>query len=689
VRTSELDVVILADGATVTPDPESPRLIDGDLIWLERLVVAVLELKRSAFRRVTELVRDRALVTLRTARIVFAAELELKIGDETLPPPRAMRGALPLHHDDQPTLVLRAAGPTVTWQELDAAVPALCDLIAHPELTDSLRFAMSRLADGDPDQVVTRPGLSALATALDEPEEEVAAAVQGLRGSIEMVVERLAPAVIALAGAEAADRFQEAARGVDTEAGLAAALAGLNLPVDSEQLVRLAAGLSLDELRRELDIPLGRWNQILRVLGWPPIHYNEEHKATFAAFVARNKEPILGRVRRAYNSQFREGQSLADYAASRNALSALAPDPAWLNEYDVPPDALMQSLVDAWLEGETKGLVESSVRLRPLETVQRENRAHLHGVLGQSQPLVTAWLQKRGAAVPAGWNDSDLEGRLWDQLLEAGRVDFEPLTDDDIIAWLVEQELWGIDMPQSLDATVLGLTDQDLSRAKSEEELMRARDEFAKRSIEIGGTRHPADTNNYAALATVALASVTDQFLKARSGFTHMKEIPEARRTASGPGTKVKAANRPVNDTQRGAIGLVGEVLALAWLKAKYGSATDDAWRSGNRDYVLGGKSGDDSLGYDFEVPSGKTILFFEVKATVGDEMEIELAESELRAARLYARGARYRILYIPYVLDEVRRSIYVLPNPINERSRDFFRPSGAGLRYRFLLEGR
>ncbi len=327
-RTSELDVVIRADGAAVIPDPANARLIDGDLIWLERLVVAVLELKRTAFRRVTEIVRDRALTTLRSTRVVFADELELRIGDETLPPPRSMRDALPLHDDDQPTLVLRAPGPILTWQELDSAVPALCDLIAHPELTDSLRFAITRLAANDPGQVVTAPGLGALAAALDEPEEDVAAAVQGLRGSIDTVVERLIPAVFALASAEAADQFETAARGADTEADLVAALTDIDLPLDPESLVRLAAGLSIDELRRELDIPLGRFNEALQSLGRQLIHYDDEHKATFAAFIAKSKEAILLRLRRGYYSLYRDRQSLANYAASRDALSAFAPDSA-------------------------------------------------------------------------------------------------------------------------------------------------------------------------------------------------------------------------------------------------------------------------------------------------------------------------------------------------------------------------
>jgi hypothetical protein len=689
LRTSGLEVMVLADGSTVTPDPANLRLIDGDLIWLERLVVAVLELKRSAFRRVTQVVRDRAIGTLRSARVVFATHLELKIGEEALPSPHAMRDALPLHHDDYPTIVVRAPGPSLTWQELNAAVPALCDLIAHPELTDSLRLAVSRLASGDPGASISAPGLGALATALDEPEEEVASAVQGLRGSIEMVVERLAPAVFALAGAEEADRFLEAAHDVDTEADLAAALAGLELAFPPDELIRLAAALSLDEFRCELKISLGRFNESLQALGQPPIHYTEEHRGAFAAFVASSKEPILARLRHAHYLQYRDKQPLTQYVASRDGLTGLAPDPTWLDEYEVPSDELMQSVVDEWLEGETEGLTQSSVRLRSVEIVQRENRAHLRSVLERAQPLVTAWSQKRGEQVPAGWNDSELERRLWDRLLEGGRADFEPLTDDDVVAWLIEQQLWGVEMSATLDVAIVGLTEQDLSQAQSEEALKRARDEFAKRSIEIDGTRHSADLNSYAALAAVAMASITDQFLKTRSGFTEMTEMPVVRHSPGGNGIKVKAANRPMNDTQRGATGLVGEVLALAWLKGKYGSATDDAWKSGNRDYVLGGKRGDDSLGYDFEVPSGRTTFFFEVKASVGAEMEIEVAESELRAARLYSRGLRYRILYIPNVLDPDVRAIYVLPNPFSDRAREFYRPTGAGLKYKFLLEGR
>jgi len=114
---------------------------------------------------------------------------------------------------------------------------------------------------------------------------------------------------------------------------------------------------------------------------------------------------------------------------------------------------------------------------------------------------------------------------------------------------------------------------------------------------------------------------------------------------------------------------------------------TQVGWRSGYRDYVLGGTGGDDSLGYDFVVPAGRTSYFFEVKATAGDDMQIELGESEVLTARQNSRTERYRVLYIPFALNPARRAIYMLPNPFSDRGRDLYQLAGSGLRYRFRLE--
>jgi hypothetical protein len=153
-------------------------------------------------------------------------------------------------------------------------------------------------------------------------------------------------------------------------------------------------------------------------------------------------------------------------------------------------------------------------------------------------------------------------------------------------------------------------------------------------------------------------------------------------------GTGTKAVTRGLTESQRGAIGLVGEVVALEWLKRRYSGASEDSWKSGYRDFVVGGSVGDDALGFDFEVPVGRTSYLFEVKAMVGDEMQIELGESEVLTAQRHARTDRYRILYMPFALDPARRAIHVLPNPFAERGRSLYQLAGSGLRYRFWLEG-
>jgi hypothetical protein len=74
---------------------------------------------------------------------------------------------------------------------------------------------------------------------------------------------------------------------------------------------------------------------------------------------------------------------------------------------------------------------------------------------------------------------------------------------------------------------------------------------------------------------------------------------------------------------------------------------------------------------------------------TAGDDTQIELGESEVLTARQHARTDRYRILYMPFALDPVRRAIYVLPNPFAERGRDLCHLEGSGLRYHFQLDDR
>jgi hypothetical protein len=87
-------------------------------------------------------------------------------------------------------------------------------------------------------------------------------------------------------------------------------------------------------------------------------------------------------------------------------------------------------------------------------------------------------------------------------------------------------------------------------------------------------------------------------------------------------------------------------MVAFHWLKNRHPSGVVDesCWKSGNCRFVIEGAAGDDSLGYDFEVPRRGGPVMYEVKATSGDAGMIELGETEVRCAQKNSRSDRWRL---------------------------------------------
>ncbi len=105
---------------------------------------------------------------------------------------------------------------------------------------------------------------------------------------------------------------------------------------------------------------------------------------------------------------------------------------------------------------------------------------------------------------------------------------------------------------------------------------------------------------------------------------------------------------------------------------------------SANRRNVFPGAPGDDTLGYDFSVGTGRHPLLFEVKATQGDGGDFELGPSEVKAAQRYCGSDRWRILAVTNVLDPAALRVDVLPNPYGPRGRGRYREEGGALRFSY-----
>jgi hypothetical protein len=189
--------------------------------------------------------------------------------------------------------------------------------------------------------------------------------------------------------------------------------------------------------------------------------------------------------------------------------------------------------------------------------------------------------------------------------------------------------------------------------------------------------------------ANASLLAIGTRTLKA----TAESSVRRARSGGGGNG-RGGGANR-MSEDEKDVVGFFGEAIAFAWLKARFGRRRiidERCWKSSYRCHVYGGE-GNNSLGYDFEVRSGKAVWFFEVKATsaaeIGQRHTVELGSTEIARAEQCKAEQRthYRILQIVNALHPEQARLLVLPNPRSEEGLAFYsEQTSAGVRLQFPL---
>jgi hypothetical protein len=129
-------------------------------------------------------------------------------------------------------------------------------------------------------------------------------------------------------------------------------------------------------------------------------------------------------------------------------------------------------------------------------------------------------------------------------------------------------------------------------------------------------------------------------------------------------------------------------MIAYHWLASRDPGIFDETcWKSRNVRFKFEGLTGDDGLGFDFEVPRKGGSVMYEVKATVGDAGVIELGETEVRCAQENSRNDRWRLLVVENALSD-RPRVHMLPNPFHHNSRSLFEFVGNSVRLQFHLAG-
>lgn len=692
VKTADgLTVEFIVDGEPFAPDGAAAKLVDAPYEWLPKLIQLVLEAKRSHFDTSSARRRKEVLDTLRRVRVGHADEVQIKVGELTVTPSGPHRDVVPIDDPSNPTLILLVEGGD-DLAELVEIVPGLCELLGITPYEDVIGRSLEKLiAVG-----VETPTPADFAQALHLDMARVGEVLSHLGEPIDALIILIAPAIACLANHAAALALLEKRGAIDDDTALADVLkvvAG-GTDVDVNKLIAEArvAG-SLDDLRRGLGIDFAQFNAALRELGgeYTPLRNDAAHAHAVRYYAEVHREELLLALRHRFLRVFREGRSLDEYVAHRD-LRELSPDPAWLEEYDVPPDELIEKHAARWIEsvGETPPAGGDS--LLPLSKLRPANREFVASTVALAVRCALAWTRKHDTAAPEALRTEDAVGNLLDQAVESGVLDFEPLDQRAVIGLLVRGGNWPEEMPLSLNLSDLGLDTTDLQQEQDAEKLERQERLEQRRHISVDGQSFSAERDGYGLLANHVRSTIRPDLLTSGRRVARLGLMPErtpAKRERAR-GAKGRVVRAPaLSDHQTKAIGLVGETIAYEWLQHRYPDVcTPASWKSSYSESI-GQPAGDDTLGYDFEIALKTITLFFEVKATSGTDAAFELGESEVGKARDCTRSDRFdfRIVFITDVLDADRRQLFLLPNPMDPANRDYFRFPGSGLTCAFRLE--
>lgn len=691
-RASDIVPIVQVDGRRFSgnsANDEAMLLVDI-MPKLPLLVAALLEFRRGSFSHLGQRAFEDGLDALRRVRLVFVAQIEVSIGDDTR---SRSQGVLSVPDATFPTLVVAKTGQNLEWTTLDALAEPLMYLIGRPEIATEFRLAVTRMryASVPLDDITDDDVASACEVSLDD----VHTTARRIEASVTPMLERIYPFVALFAGPEAASSFDPETSGLSGESDVLHRLGLLTtqLPIDAAEFLKCTLDTSsVDELRRKLEIPLDQLNAILQTLGgrYRPIDYTKQLAEDFADHIRRHHDRILDRIRWARWDRFEALHPQPDWSALRDPTT-ITPDPGWgrtrdslsVEEMDERVNSELQRLLGAAAPSNGSPLI-------PRAECAEANARLVSTSIGSIAQVVRAWLTVVGMPLEAPWSDPENARRtVLDSLDHVGALDFVKLDFDALLRWLRALELWPADMPLSADTATLGLSTSDIEEQRTEEALRRADAARVRRTIYIDD--QPFDLEN----GNEALREALERSLEATPGvvrtgnrFARLQEISQLsvrkRSLSGGPGATIRQSR--LSDLQREAIGFAGEMLAYKWLERLHkGMFGPECWVSAYRELAFPGQ-GDDSLGWDFEIPSRQGALLYEVKTSQGEGGQFELGETQVLAAQANARKGLWRLLVITDVLNK-NRKIRMLRNPFDPKARGQYIFVGQGLRLRYAPE--
>lgn len=684
VDNAALDVKV--DGQPIDPPALGSPLLDH-VPWLP-LAVGVLADHPSHGLRPTEAALTDLVAVARRIRIHSYVSLDMTLDNEPVVLPDRQGGILPLPDTHHP-LILTPAAPEagLDWEALAQLSDAIGHVVGRPEFALHLRVAAHELRLTH--ATLTSPAEQQLADALGVSVQQVGETRRRLDGSISGVLERCYPLLVHSLGMAVARELTDPPP-VDVRT-FHTLLMRYNdeLPLPAERLIPAARNArDIDELRAEAGLDFAEFNRTLAELapGYYPVSRAEVHEEAMREYVDLHRSHLVDRLRWAVQGHFDAREPVTGWPESRSLQWITAPESWALTRDSVNAELLRLHVEEALTVHMGAPAPQHGERLPALDRLRSRNSTVVHGLAAE----IVALIKAAGRPLPealAGTNPTADVTALLDQ---SGALDFRDLAKDDVVAWLEALGQWPTGMPTTTDLTAHGLTSTDLDRERQAAEHAREERARQQRIISIGNQEFDIGSGDFTQMVAELQRALqaNPELIAGRNRFAALQR-PLVRKVPPAPSSRMgryAGSDRGLSSAQRTAIGFVGEWFAYQWLRERYPTADESSWVSTNRQNVFPGSLGDDGLGFDFSVGSGKQPLMFEVKATQGDGGQLELGESEVRAAQRFAGSDRWRILAITSVLDPERLTVTMLPNPFSARGRGVYREEGGALRFSYRL---
>lgn len=673
---------IIVDGVDLDLSADRARLVDGGRDWLAEVVVLALEFHNSPIIRSTARTRQALFEDFRRLRIVSARVIEVEIDGRTGPLPVMLDGILPVPHRERPTVVVQSADDGLDWQKLARLSRGIALALGRGWLLNDFRVAFLAIASDQPKIAgqLTRPDDEAIASAFGQPVARVREIQRSLRAGSRRVLDWLIPIVAVQLGTDAANALIDRETSLVEDDEIAATVVATGAaPAAARALVEACREAeSLDDLRRNLRIPLADFNAACAALGprFPPLRFDAALRRSFQDRTDEVRPSIIGRIRDAYAAPSLTAIPLDRYREAMS-LAWITFDETWPDIHDELDDATIDARIDALAK--TTLPAPTTTMTTDVDQMRQQNRTTLTTELEAIRRLGAAWRAKvAGRTLPSSWMAKP-ETFVRDTIA-TGVLDFLLVEPAALPAALAHAGLWPPGMPTSTKLDELGLVAADLDFQRRDEERRREDDARRSRSVTFGGREIEGGTSGSLQAVVDALQSgLTSKAFQSRSGPATLSPFPEGDQRPARKHSHGGSNREPtfLTDQQRDLIGFAGEYAAYVHLKRTVRNFADEHWVSSLGRRYLGLLLVPDG-GFDFRVPRWRGGLHYEVKAHTGDPGHVDLEGSQVEAAVHFAdeKAGSWRILYVANVLDPNLITVHELANPFSEGNMRMFRPS-------------